>query len=218
MSETPEQGPSFPDQETASRRERARELLSDRRALAVVAAALVAVIALAVFVVVPALRGSSDDETSAAGSPTVSVTVKTKPSPSPTTSAAKPPAVSKVRDPFVPLVAEAAGAAGTAAGVVAPGVTPAPTTTPAPQATVTVTAAPSGGVQIYHVTLISIGKPLPGQPHTAVVDINGRDYNAVEGKTVTPQLTFTHWSENACTFSHGGQSFTLVPGEYAEFV
>jgi hypothetical protein len=225
MSQPSDRGPAFPGQDPVTGRERARELLADRRALALVGVAIVAVIALAVFVVVPALRGSSSGDSASGAVPrgTPAATATTSPAPSTSTKPAnKPTPATSVRDPFVPLLAVPAGATAPAAGT-----SPAPgaTGSPAPQATVTVTAPPvtgagsgAGSVQIYHVTLISIGKSLPGQPHTAVVDINGRDYNAVEGKAVTPQLTFTHWSESVCTFSHGGQSFSLVPGEYAEFV
>jgi len=127
-----------------SRFDRARELLSDRRALGLVAAAGVAVVALAAFVVLPAVSGGTSKSSQSLPALTHhTARVASTPPPSATvpTSTVTDRSVPKIRDPFAPLytppmVVPAAASGGAvpapALAVTRPSPVPVPVPAPAP--------------------------------------------------------------------------------------
>lgn len=211
--------------EAPSARDRMRDLLADRRALAIIGAALVAVIALAAFVVVPALKGSSNAAASSGLVPnahhhTGSVSTATStPSatPKPTTTVSALPVV---HDPLSPLAA-AVGAAGTGAtatasggatsvGVGSGGV--ASTGVGGTAATTVIESAPPG--QLTQLVLAEINGA------TAKIVLNGVTSTVTKGEKFgrSNLYTMTAITATNATFAYKTQTSVLAPGEFTLFV
>lgn len=201
---------------------RARELLGDRRALAAIGVALVAVIALCAFVVVPALSGSSSSDSTAIargvprGTPAASATSSAAASAPPTTSGPL-----TIRDPFSPLYVPAAAASAVPS---APATTAPATSTPQPTApsVVTVTPVPTTAptqskVVLTQLVLDKLTWSGKAATSTANVTVNGLPYTAQLGKAFGKGFTMTAITSGNATFSYGGQTVTLVVGEFGLF-
>jgi len=180
----------------SSGRDRVRELMADRRALALVGGALVAVIALAAFVVVPALTGSSGSPAANVNRPSTPRTATASPSPSPSP---LPTVASqlKVRDPFLPLAVQVAGATG-AASV---------------SASASVVATPSvDASQLRQLTLTSITNGT-----SAKAMVNGLSYDAQLNVPFAGGFAMTALTSSSATFTYKSGTQTLVVGQYAFF-
>lgn len=200
----------------SSTRDRMRELLADRRALALIGVAVVAVLALVAFVVVPALTGSSSSP--AAVKPAVHASGgASSATPTPTASAsALPTAASllQVRDPFSPLVSgSAVAAAGAGAGVTTGGTVGA-TSTPSATATSTVAGGNGGtnAASLKQLILVALTSEA-----TARVAVNGLVYDVQLNAPFAGGFAMTAETDSNATFLYNGQTQTLVPGQYAFF-
>jgi hypothetical protein len=213
-------GPVDPDESPAGLADRARELLADRRALAVIGVALVAVVALCAFLVVPALKGGSDSTSSGLVPTHRSSTTTTTSSPSVTATPSALPtvnAVLKVRDPFSPLYVVPAGATGAAAGG-SSSATVAPTV--APQSTIAPSSAASApadtNVALTQLALVRINKT-GATATSADVTVNGLAYHVAAGQHFGAGFTMTALTPGNAKFTYNGKTTSLVPGQFALF-
>jgi hypothetical protein len=190
--------------------DRMRELLADKRAVALIGAAALAVILLIAFVAVPALTGSSSSKPQArtpvrsAGAATSST-----PSASASASATALPTVAapiKVRNPFVPLAVDCACGSGGGSGSSAAGSASA-TAAPSSSAAATANAA-----TLRQLTLVELSGPT-----TAKVTVNGLSFDVTKGTPFNGGFIMTAESAGTATFTYNGQTQTLVPGQYAFF-
>jgi hypothetical protein len=210
-------GPGFPpsgDPELSSR-DRLREQLSDKRVLALLGVALLGVVLLAAFVVLPALtsKSSNDDATppvvhhavqSATTSPSAT------PSALPTVNAAI-----QLRDPFVALVSgSAASGGGAGASSVSASTSGQSTSTAAP--TTAPTLDPTK-IQFAELALVKITPSATQGDSTASVTVNGLSYTVQVGQAFASGFTLTALTATTATFSYGEKIATLVPGQFALF-
>jgi|GEM_PF-5052883 len=186
---------------------RFRELMADRRALALVGVAGLAVILLIAFVLVPALTGSSSSSGPVAkGTPPSRATASATPTPSASAAPVVPAAAQlAVRDPFDPLL-KAAGSGGGAAG----GTSSSASATASPSSTVVVQPADLSGLR--QLTLVAIDGP-----GTAQVTVNGLAYNVVLNTQFGGGFAMIGETDSSATFTYNGSVQTLVPGQYAFF-
>jgi PPE-repeat protein len=199
---------------------RARELLADRRAVAMIGVALVAIAALCAFVVVPALTGSSSSTQaglvpthhSIAPATTSSASASATPSDLPTAND-----VLKLRDPFSPLYVVPAGATGATAGTsssatVAPTVAPATTVAPT-----SVASTPADtNVMLTQLTLVRINMT-GSTPTTADATVNGLSYHVAAGQKFATGFAMTSLTAGNAKFTYNGKTASLVTGQFALF-
>lgn len=225
--------PSYEPLESAG----GRDFLHDRRALALIGAAVVAVGAAGYFVVLPMLGGSSSTSADAL---VPHAHVKASASATPTPGAPAAPATVapalQVRDPFSPLyVAAVAASGGAAAGSISGGGGVAPVV-PSSSAAPTAPAL-DGGAQTYVVqepgpttTVTTTAKPTQAAPKytlklTKVIDgshvqvtINGKPYTVATGSNVpdAKQGPFRLSSVavgGPAQFMYGDATFAMSVGE-----
>jgi hypothetical protein len=190
--------------------DRMRELLADKRAVALIGAAALAVILLIAFVAVPALTGSSSSKpqartpVSTAGAVTTSTTPSASASPSVLPTVAAP---LKVRNPFVPLAVDCACGSTGGSGS---GSTGSVSATASPSSS---SAATSGNAAtLRQLTLVELSGPT-----TAKVTVNGLSFDVTKGTPFDGGFTMTAESAGTATFTYNGQTQTLVPGQYTFF-
>jgi hypothetical protein len=171
-----------------------RDLLHDRRALGIIAGAVVVVAGLGYFVVVPLLGGSSSSSDSglvpsaqhhvaAAASPKAT---KSSAAPAPAAVVSAAPALN-VRDPFKPLVVVAA-AAPSASASASPTAVPTVASQVPTIVVVQPSAASAGGVkqESFAVKLVSVSPAT----HSATFTVNGKTYKPVVGTSNASAANF----------------------------
>jgi hypothetical protein len=215
-----------------------RDLLHDRRALAMIGGGLVVVAAIGLFVVKPMLSGSSNSsDTGAVASAHVHPASVASPTPSVTPSAAPTAAPAlDVRDPFSPLYSPPAGSGGSGA-----------TASPSPSAGTTGTAGAAGTAGATVTTIVVPGPTVtrtvapPAKPkytlvftkivsastQTIQVQLNGVAYtlspshrlfpDAVNGPfeltALVTSINGTAEADGPATFMYGDASFSMLVGE-----
>lgn len=195
----------------ASGGDRFRELLADRRAVALIGGVVLALILLIAFVLVPALTGSSGSKPLAkrpATSPGTT-TGSAKATPTPTASATPLPTAAtqlSVRDPFSPLAVNAANTGGGSGS------------SASSTASATASSAPTSGsggantANLRQLTLVEISGA-----KTAKVTVNGLAYDVSLNTPFAGGFAMTAETTGTATFLYNGQTQTLVPGQYAFF-
>lgn len=198
-----------------------REQLSDKRVLGLIGVALVAVVALAAFVVVPALssKGSSDtaSEPIAAAAPSRAASGTSSASPS---SLPTEQQQITVRNPFLPLAsASAVDAAATslaatsAASIAVPTpVVTAPTTVATQQP---VPASSASNIAFTELALVHLTPAAGTSPETADVTVNGLPYTVKLKQSFASGFVVTALTATSATFTYQGRTTTLAPGEFA---
>jgi hypothetical protein len=197
------------DESGSTGNDRLHELLADRRAVALVGGAALAVILLIAFVLVPALTGSSGSKPLAArpvtgDSSTASSTATPTPTPSALPTAAT---LLSVRDPFMPLAGgiDAAANSGSGSG--------ASSTASATASSGSSAVAQTGdATSLRQLTLVEITGA-----KTAKVTVNGLAYDVSLNTPFGTGFAMTAETAGNATFLYNGQTKTLVPGEYAFF-
>ena len=208
MNEHETVGSAPTDQPGPSGSDRMRELLADKRAVALVGVAALAVILVIAFVVVPALTGSSSSSKPSTQGPRFTSQTSASPSASPTVSPSVLPVADqplKVRNPFSPLAVEGAAAGGGGGNT-----TGSASATSSPGST-TGSTAPNVST-LRQLTLVEISTPT-----TAQVTVNGLTYTATLNTKFGDGFMMTAESSGSATFTFNGQTQTLVPGQYAFF-
>lgn len=207
--------PPLPVDEPASGLDRARELLADRRALALVAAAGVAVVALAAFVIVPAVSGGSSSPAALPvvphhfPNPVAGSTATPTPAPTVTDTA-----VLKIRDPFVPLYTPIAAAPAAATSAPPPSSAPPVQVIVAPPTNAP--AAPSSSSPAR--TRIDFALVTIHPNNTADVTINATPYNNVPlNQTFAQSFKMVAINGHSAEFYYGDQPFALSPGQHFYF-
>jgi hypothetical protein len=187
---------------------RLRELLADRRALALIGVAGLVVVLLIAFVLVPVLTGSSASSAPVATGKVTSgsrTTASVTPTASATPTAAPPAAAPlSVRDPFLPLVQGANAGGGTSGG------SGTPSATSSPGSTAVASGADVSNLQ--QLTLVELSGPT-----TAKVTVNGLLFDVTANVPFGSGFAMTAETGSNATFLYNGQTKTLVPGQYAFF-
>jgi hypothetical protein len=220
MTQPSSEPPAYPNGESGK-----RDLLRDRRAVAIIGAAVVAVGALGYFVVLPMLSSSSSSSDSGlvAGAHHphhVATAAAVNASAVPVAAATAAP-VLNVRDPFSPLYVAPTAAASTLASP-SPTVQATSVATTPPKTIViqqpgpTVTRTTDTTVAKYTLVLDSVS--LVGDKGSATVTLNGLKMDLVLGESFPStqngpfQLNEVETNQIA-TFSYGDSSFAMVVGE-----